>query len=137
MREEQNKGRPSKYHPQAKRIMLEYYDRYSKLTRKNVPFIEELCMELEIDESTLWRWAKKYEFCKTYIGRLKALQKLRLMQRCLYKESNVFGEIFLLKSNHEMMEAEKRQSLPEEDEISLRISVIDETGASDPGKTNT
>ena len=125
-------GRPTKYGPKTREIMTDYYSRYRKLTRKNVPFIEELCIELDIDESTLWRWAEKHEFCKTYIGRLKALQKFRLMQRCLYKESNVFGEIFLLKSNHDMVEKEKRQSLPEEDEINLRIRVVDETRAGGP-----
>lgn len=71
-----------------------------------VPYIEELALELGINDDTVVDWAKKYKpFSATY-KKIQILQKLRLLNKTLEKNSAT-GSIFQLKVNHNMIETQK------------------------------
>ena len=94
-------GRPSKYGPNILQQTWRYYNRY-ELRRTKIPFLEELEIELDISRDTRNRWMKKYPNFKYAIGMIKALQKLRLMERCIYSRKNVRRYIFFLITLHGM-----------------------------------
>lgn len=84
--------------------------------KATIPFIEELADILDVDDETIDRWAARKlpeseefehpEFHQTF-GRLKNIQKLRLLQRTLGRY-NPTGAIFQLKVNHGAVETEKK-----------------------------
>lgn len=106
-KKKRNPWRPSKYNAEMQTKTENFYNRFLKLKKKNIPFIEQLAIELEVDPDTIKNWAEKNDLFGSYIGRILSLQKFRLQERSVYKNAPVFGEIFLLKANHKMIEAEK------------------------------
>lgn len=97
-----------------------------------MPFLEELCLELDIDEDTMSNWANKKTpeneaehpwFFGAY-KKLRMVQKLRLQQRTMGRY-NPTGAIFLLKANHGYMESEKKILAGDRNEP-LQIEIIEE-----------
>lgn len=97
-----------------------------------MPFLEELCIELDIDEDTMSNWAHKQTPEKElehpwFFGaykKLRMIQKLRLQQRTMGRY-NPTGAIFLLKANHGFMETEKKYIAGDKDEP-LQIEIVEE-----------
>lgn len=115
-------GRPTKYTGEIQQKCEEYYNRFRQLKTK-VPFLEELELELDISRDTRVRWEKLHRRFSDTVYKVKTLQKLRLQQRVVYSAKNPYGEVFLLKANHDMMETEKRQIVGENGEP-VRIQAI-------------
>ena len=128
-------GRPTKYNQEILDKTNAYYLMYAEaeeLIEKNVvtkdadgnevvakrwvqnpliykpPYIEELSLLLDIDDDTINRWKKKHPEFYATIKKIVKLQKVRLLNSTMNKNSNV-GAIFQLKCNHDMIETEKRQ----------------------------
>jgi hypothetical protein len=95
--------------------MLESAHAYTEKCWKNqqIPFVEELCLELGINDDTIVEWAKEHEEFSATIKRLKTLQKLHLKRDALEKRTHANMAIFLLKANHGL--DEKKPDIPPED----------------------
>jgi hypothetical protein len=82
------------------------------LKNKQVAWLEELCLELDIDEATMWRWHTevnddgtplKPKFCKT-IDKALAWQKMILKNNGIIGKFNPRMSMFLLSANHDTVE---------------------------------
>jgi len=95
-------GRPTKYNQDIQ-------DRADKYVRVlNLPFMEELALELDVDDDTLYEWARRYKAFSVTIKRLAMKQKLGLLKISMNKDYATSGAIFQLKANHGMVETEKK-----------------------------
>ena len=123
-------GRPTKYNQEILDKTKAYYLRFKEaepviqvtsiVNNKEVlneisnpdyykpPYLEELALDLDIDDETIIEWSKIHPNFSATIKRIKSLQKVRLLNSTMNKNSNV-GAIFQLKCNHGMIETEKRQ----------------------------
>ena len=103
-------GRPTKYNEQ----MLSKAQSYVQHCQngEEMPFIEELALELDVNEDTVVEWAKTHVEFSATVKRLKMLQKLYLKKGALEKKLHPSLSIFLLKANHGMNEEEKVESEP-------------------------
>ncbi len=130
-------GRPCKFCTNKTEIMA-IVDKYLKRCKEGengkqiMPYLEELCLELDIDEDTIANWAQKKndndelehpEFFGAY-KKVRMYQRLRLQQRTMGRY-NPTGAIFLLKVNHNMIESEKRIIAGDHAEP-LEIKIIEE-----------
>lgn len=102
--------RPTKYSPEILKKTEEYL-RNAVPENMDIPTIEGLSIELDVDDDTIVCWAKKHKELSAAIKRLKRLQKKYLMNIGLFggKEINSNVAVFLLKANHGMMETDKRE----------------------------
>ena len=95
-------GRPTKY-------TEEYVDRILKYVKEtDIPVVEEVALELDLDDDTIVEWAKKYPLFSAAYKKLKQKQRMALLKYSLNKEYATAGAIFQLKVNHNMIESEKR-----------------------------
>jgi hypothetical protein len=91
-------GRPTKY-DEAMLAKAQSYVQHCQ-DAKEIPFIEELALLLDIHDDTIVEWSKNnVEFSAT-VKRLKMLQKLHLKKGALEKRLHPSLAIFLLKANH-------------------------------------
>lgn len=104
----QNVGRPTKYNEQVLIKAQSYVLRCEN--EQQMPFIEELALELGVNEDTVVEWAKIHDEFSAAVKRLKMLQKLYLKKGALEKKLHPSLTIFLLKANHGMNEEEKAES---------------------------
>lgn len=99
----------------------------------NIPYIEELALELDVDDETIGLWASKKnekdelehpQFSAT-IKRLKTMQKMMLLKHTLGKTPA--GSIFQLKANHGMMESEKQILAGDKDQpMKYEIEIVED-----------
>lgn len=123
-------GRPTKYNDTMQQTAEDFFTHHMKLKNK-VPYIEELALQLDVDDTTIINWATATDdngdlshpqFLATY-KKIRTLAKLRLLQRTLFQFPA--GSIFQLKANHGMMESDKRIIAGDKEEP-LIIQFIDE-----------
>lgn len=83
-----------------------------KIDAKQIAWLEELCILLDINEATMWRWStessdtgmlSKPKFCKT-IEKAMAWQKMVLKNNGISGKFNSRMSMFLLSANHETVE---------------------------------
>jgi hypothetical protein len=83
-----------------------------KIALKQIAWLEELCILLDINEATMWRWStessdtgllSKPKFCKT-IEKAMAWQKMILKNNGISGKFNSRMSMFLLSANHETVE---------------------------------
>lgn len=79
---------------------------------KEMPFIEELALLLEIHDDTIVEWSKNNEEFSATVKRLKMLQRLHLKKGALEKRLHPSLSVFLLKANHGMNEDQKEAESP-------------------------
>lgn len=103
-------GRPTKYKPEYCAQADEYIKHCQDKERKgkkllvNLPMIEEFALELDVNESTMYEWAKKYpEFSKA-LKKIKQAQQKRLVSKGLSGEYNPLIAKLVLSANHGMTE---------------------------------
>jgi len=103
-------GRPTKYNPSFIQIAKAYIDRCGREATE-LPTIEGLSLELDVDDERIGEYAKEYPEFHATIKELKAKQKLQLMNDGLYggKEVNSTMAIFLLKANHGLIETNRTE----------------------------
>lgn len=113
-------GRPCEYcqrKEEVQKIAEAYYKRFKdvRATKPQVPYIQELALELDIDRDIIHDWAEKKtqsgelehpDFNRT-IKNIKTLQELLLLKRTMGRY-NPTGAIFQLKTNHKYIETEKQ-----------------------------
>ena len=121
-------GRPTKYSPELQEKADKYANRFQtdndNPSPMDIPFIEEVALLLDIDESTVWAWSRakypqnhedeelrgklKYpDFSKT-IKRVNDLQKVGLKRLTFDRDAKI-GAIFQLKCNHSMVETSRQE----------------------------
>lgn len=100
-------GRPTKYTPDMVKWVEDYVKKCQ--TSRTMPYLEDVCMELDFDEDMIHRWAKRYPDFSGAIKQLKLLQKKYLAASGMTKQVSTPMAIFLLKANHGMIETERIQ----------------------------
>lgn len=114
------------------KIVDDYMKSIYESVKFAVPWIEEVALLLDVDDGTLVNWANKKddndkrehpELYATY-SRLKSLQKLRLKQRAIGR-FNPHGALYLLGSDHNVIQASKQILANDKDEP-LKIMFVDE-----------
>lgn len=98
-------GRPTKYDEGVLNKARAYVQRCQN--DKEIPFIEELALTLDVNDDSIVEWAKLHDEFSATVKKLKLLQKLRLKRGALEKWLHPSISIFLLKANHGMSEDEK------------------------------
>lgn len=111
-------GRPTKYNEEMLGKAQSYVQHCQDA--KEMPFIEELALELNVNEDTVVEWTKAYDEFSATVGRLKMLQKLYLKKGALEKKLHPSLSIFLLKANHGMNEDEKTTN----EEIVVHVKMV-------------
>ena len=112
-----NVGRPTKYSPDVLKKAQKYVQECQ--SEKQMPYIEELALELSVSDDTLVEWSKKYKEFSATLGTLKLLQRLGLKRGALEKKLQSNVAMFLLKSNQWMAEG---MDQPEESKnLTVRI----------------
>lgn len=121
-------GRPTKYSIKILKKTTQYIDSFLRKEEiidgekvvnpllNQIPYLEELALELNVDEDTINRWRKakyksgkhKYEEFYGAIKKLKTIQKLRLL-KATFNKSTATGSIFQLKVNHKMIETNRNE----------------------------
>lgn len=99
-------GRPTKYNEEVQKKADNYINQFD--LNKDVPYIEELALLLDIDDETVTEWAKVNKDFSATVKRIKLMQRLRLQKISYDKEFTASGAIFQLKANHGMIETEKK-----------------------------
>lgn len=100
-------GRPTKYSDYILTKAQGYVSNCQDA--KEMPFIEELALQLDVSDDTIVEWSKEHNEFSATVKRLKMLQKLHLKKGALEKRLHPSLSIFLLKANHGMSEDEKEQ----------------------------
>lgn len=130
-------GRPTKYSKKQLQKTKEYFN--ACLESNDIPYIEEVALLLDVDESTVWEWAEdtenKEEFSKT-IKKIKTLQKVALMRQSNDKDRFTPGLIFQLKANHGMKETVVQENVHRTDgEVEkVRMLIAEYEKSSGPDK---
>jgi hypothetical protein len=119
-------GRPTKYKGDYSQELEEYLSTCGREQTK-LPKVGEFARFIGINDDTSNEWTKKYKEYSATIKKLKSIQRAQLMDDGLYggKEANVAMAIFLLKSNHDMIETD-RKILSGEDGAPLGVVVLPE-----------
>lgn len=78
--------------------IVPFLDKY--ITETDYPLVEELCLKLDIDSSTVGEWDKFYPEFRHLHERLLLKQKTWLLKGTLNNDINIIGGIFQLKANH-------------------------------------
>lgn len=128
-------GRPCEY-CQDKEVKQKIVDGYMKQISESikfaVPWIEELALLLDVDDTTLVNWANKKddddvsehpELLAAY-SKLKSLQKLRLKQRAIGR-FNPHGALYLLNADHKVVQTDRKIVTGENNEP-LKIIITEE-----------
>jgi len=63
-------GRPTKYTPELLSTANKYLDNYTRL----IPSHQDLCLHLDISESTLYDWAQKHDEFSEILAKVKLTQ---------------------------------------------------------------
>lgn len=98
-------GRPTKYTEELNAKIDEFFLE-AVPGNMRIPTVEGLCIKLDIDTATAYRWAKEYpEFCDT-LDEIKRKQKEYLTEIGIFggKEINANIVSLFLKANHGMIE---------------------------------
>lgn len=110
-------GRPTKY--KGKRT-VQFVEDY--IASHNIPWIEDVLLELDVSESTVFEWEQRHvEFSKT-MDRLRQKQKGALMKMGLKKKVDSRFARFLLSANHDVIEKTERKN---QSEVDLKVTDID------------
>ena len=103
-------GRPTKYDEKMLTKARAYVQRCQN--DKEMPFIEELALTLDVNDDSIVEWAKEHDEFSATVKRLKMLQKLQLKRGALEKRLHPSLAVFLLKANHGMNEDQKEPESP-------------------------
>lgn len=118
-------GRPTKYDPSFVKIAEEYIQNCSR-EQTELPTIEGLAGKLGIDDEQVGIYAKQYPDFSATVKGLMNKQKTQLMNDGLYggKDVNATMAIFLLKTNHGMIETERKLIVGDKDApIAIKLDV--------------
>jgi len=110
-------GRPSKY-DESMLTKAQAYVQHCQ-NAKEMPYIEELALQLGIHDDTIVEWAKENEDFSATVKQLKMIQRFRLKKGTLEKELHAPFAMFLLTVNHGLKEVEKAEAKPLE--VSIRM----------------
>lgn len=132
-----NAGRPSKYNEELQQKAEAYYQKC--IDKKQVPFIQELQLELGITRETVneWKTAKyengnlKFPAFSDIAFKIDTLQELALLKRGIGGKAATFN-MFLLKTKHGYIETDK-QILAGDSDNKLEIVIVPENRNYDPG----
>lgn len=91
-------GRPTLYSDEINEKAREYL-RFCR-EKPNIPFIEELALELDVCRDTILEWTRQHEEFSCTIQMLMLLQSFLLKKGSLCKKLQPNVAIFLLKANH-------------------------------------
>jgi hypothetical protein len=103
----QGRGRPSKYSLKMVTLTKKYVQ--SCLDRDEIPFVEELALNLGVNDSTLWHWANKYEEFQ------EAYEILLTVQRLLLKKKGLSGQYrgsivsLMLSAEHHLVSKQRNE----------------------------
>jgi hypothetical protein len=100
-------------------------------TVRRAAFIEDLCLELDIDEDTATNWYNKHPNSSFFgaIKKIKLIQKSALKKTCWKGKGNIIGSMFLLKADHGLVETEKRILAGENNGTPLKIEITEDNKA--------
>ena len=96
-------GRPTKYNVGMLQSTLEYLEN-CKADERSLPSVEGLALSLGINKDTVYEWDKRYPKFSDALKEIKMAQKQRLQENGLTNRFNPTMAIFLLKTNHGMIE---------------------------------
>ena len=113
-------GRPTKYNSKTPTLAHDYIDECE--AQNQIPYIEELALNLHVDDETLLEWAKKYTDFSAALKRLKIRQRICLYRATMQKNSAT-GAIFQLKVNHDKIEI-NRNELTGKDGKELPVPIL-------------
>lgn len=101
-------GRPRKYNLEE---ALEAIDAYiAKIKASDdIPYLEELCLEMDISFDTLARYKNKWKSFAERINKISIMQKFKLQKGSLVKLYDTNSAKFQLSANHGMSETQKHQ----------------------------
>lgn len=77
-------GRPTKYNADIQRIADEYLDNYTRV----IPSVDDLSFHLNVAMSTIHKWAKQHPEFSGALDRIKAEQKLKVLDGGLMGDFN-------------------------------------------------
>jgi len=102
-------GRPSKYDA-SMLIKAQAYVQNCQ-DAKEMPYIEELALQLNIHDDTIVEWSKEHDEFSATVKRLKLFQRLCLKKGGLEKKFHAPMALFLLQANHEVGKNEPDEPL--------------------------
>jgi len=115
-------GRPTKYKPEFVAMVDEYLadcedeytefhktrgdksDSYDRLIKVNLPSLVGFSLRINVDETTMWEWAKIYPDFSKALDKIKKIQQERLVKGGLSGEYNPMIAKLVLSANHGMRE---------------------------------
>ena len=115
--------RPTKYTKEKLELAELYYQKCK--SKGEMPYIEDVALELDVDEDTIGNWAKKHKPFFGTVKKIKMLQKRQLENGGLANKVNVSMSIFLLKAVHGLKETtihEVDQKTPTKVESTIILS---------------
>jgi hypothetical protein len=127
-------GRPITLTQRHIDIAQQYLEDMKTIRQNDIPFVEELAIEMDTFRNNLYRWMElkqddtpelkeiKVGLCDT-IGKIFALQELRLQQKGLYKEVDTRMATLILQARHEW----KVTNVQEQKDISSDLDNIDKS----------
>lgn len=109
------RGRPSKYSLELAKEIDNYLETCGSHNLK-LPQVTDFARFIGISKDTIYKWADKYEDISDAIKKIKDLQEVELINNGLYSSKEVSSTmaIFLLKTNHNYIETEKRVLMGED-----------------------
>lgn len=124
-------GRPSKYNDLMNVKARKYLERVRQ-DKEDVPLIEDLAMELDVDEGTIINWAfaktkktgklKNVEFFRTY-REIKNLYKSRLKKKGLTGEWNSNVVKLLLSADHKVNETNNQKITQKSENLNKNVNL--------------
>ena len=120
------RGRPTKYRKEFIRTIEKYHKNCIK--KGQIPFIEDIALLLGVNDDTINEWSKaKSDFSAT-IKKIKLLQRMMLKRNGLEGKVNTTMAIFLLKTEHGMIEPQYLRDRDDPEEaIALVVSKAPES----------
>ena len=94
----------SKWNDNVITVVEAYYA--SCKEKKEIPYVEEVAVELDITRDTLYTWIKDHKNLADTIKKIQNLQRIMLLKATLDR-NKATGGIFQLKANHGTVEASK------------------------------
>lgn len=91
-------GRPTKFKKKYIKEANQYID------DSTIPYIEELALLFDVDDTTLLAWADRNEQFLATIKKLRTKQRFKLQKMGMSRKINTAMSIFLLKANHGLKE---------------------------------
>ena len=103
-------GRPTKYNENRIKELDDYLARAIP-ENMDLPTVEGFALEIGVNKTTVYLWAKKHKLFSNALKRLEATQKQHLVRIGIFggKEINSNIVSLMLKVNHKMIETERKE----------------------------